>query len=108
MKMHVMGCKRIAGVAKATGNEFDMHALIVRVPLESGSFGKVRIDGAGFETAEVELDPSGLAAFKALQGQYPLDLELVTEQKFHRGEFKTFVTGHTHKGGVAAPVAKIG
>lgn len=105
MKMQVLGAKHVGGTSKA-GSEFDIHALIVRVPIESGSFGKVRIAGAGYETADVDLDPAALPQFLALQGRYPLELELLTEQKFHRGEFKTFVIGHTEQPHAAVrPVA---
>ena len=107
MQMHVLGCKRVKGVAKATGNDFDMHFIVVRVPIEKRQpteKSKLLVDGAGFETADVEMAPEALPAFLALQGRYPLDLELLTEQKFFMGEFKTFITGH----GQQSPLKKVG
>lgn len=105
MQMHILGVKRVKGVAKNSGNEFDMHMLVVRVPIErkeASEKSKLMIDGAGFEAADIELAPEALPAFKALEGRYPLDVELLTEQRFIMGQFKTQVIGHNHKAVKAA------
>jgi hypothetical protein len=107
MQMHVLGCKRVKGVAKASGNDFDMNMLIVRVPIETRKpteKSKLLVDGAGYETADVEMAPEALPAFLALQGKYPLDLELLMDQRFFMGQFKTFVVGH----GQQQPLKKVG
>lgn len=105
MQLNVLGVKRVKGVAKASGNDFDMYMLIVRVPIEKrepSEKSKLLVDGAGFESADIELAPEALPAFKALDGRYPLDLEILTEQRFHMGQFKTQVIGHNLKAVKAA------
>lgn len=100
MQMHVLGCKRVKGVAKESGNDFDMNMLIVRVPVESRQpteKSKLLVEGAGYETADIDMAPEALPAFLALQGRYPLDLELNIDQRFHMGRLKSFVVGHNQQ-----------
>lgn len=100
MKMNVLGVKRVKGIAKASGADFDMHMVVVRVPIEKRQAtekSKLMVDGAGFETAEIDLAPESLPAFLALEGRYPLDLDLSMDQRFHMGQLKTFCVAHDAK-----------
>jgi hypothetical protein len=90
MLFQVVGVKRIVGIAKASGNPFDMCRLYALVPIESGA-GKITVTGSGFEVGEMDLDPDAMPAFAAVT--LPARLELKTEQAFRMGEFRTVVTG---------------
>lgn len=92
MKLTVLGVKRIQGTSSKTGNPFDMCNLIALTPIAPFS-GKVTVQGFGFETMEVSLDPNGLAAFAAYQGKFPATLELETESQPFMGKLETVVTG---------------
>ncbi len=91
MRVRVCGVKRVEGKAKESGNPFDMCRVLVLVPVETVSSDKVRITGYGYELGEMELAPEALAEFSGLT--FPADVELRTEQKFFRGEFKTVCAG---------------
>ena len=98
MKTTVLGVKRIEGTAKVSGNPFDMCRLFCMVPIEQAS-GKTKVSGFGYELGEMELLPESLASFASVK--FPAQLDLMVEQKFMFGEFKSFVTGL-----LAAPVVK--
>jgi hypothetical protein len=95
MKFHLVGVKRIVGVAKASGAPFDMCRAYCLVPIEKAQ-GKTSVTGYGFELAELELDAAALPQFAAFS--LPADVELDVEQKFLFGEFRSIVVG------VSAPV----
>lgn len=89
-KMMVTGVKRMVGRSKE-GNDFDMCRAFVLVPVENGGSAKIQISGHGFEVGELELDPAGLPAFTGVK--FPCELDLVMDQKFTRGEFRTVCIG---------------
>lgn len=92
MKHLVAGVKRVFGEGK--NGHFDMANAVILVPIEPGKVGKagqVEIQGHGFEVVEMELDETALSAFQAVK--FPVELDLETDQRVYRGEFKTFVTG---------------
>lgn len=90
MKFNVIGVKRIEGVAKATGNAFDMCRVYCLVPIEQ-SQGKTKVTGYGAELAELELLPEALPLFAKVQ--FPSELELKVDQRFVFGEFRSVVVG---------------
>lgn len=90
MKLHVLGVKRIQGTSSKTGNEFDMCRLFAMVPIEPNG-GKTKIQGFGFELAEMELDPAALPKFNNLT--FPCTLELLTDSRPFMGKLETVVVG---------------
>jgi len=90
MQFQVVGVKRIEGVAKASGNPFDMCRLYALVPIEV-SEGKTKVTGYGMEVGEMDLAVEAMADFAKVT--LPCKLELRTEQSFRMGEFRTVVTG---------------
>lgn len=98
MKLNVLGVKRISGTSKS-GNEFDMCHLYGIVPLQTGGGKSVKVEGYGYEVAELPLDPSALPAFASVK--MPAMLELETDTRPYMGKLETFVTGI-----VADPIKK--
>lgn len=90
MKFNVVGVKRIVGTAKASGAAFDMCRAYCLVPVEL-SQGKTQVSGYGSEVAELELVPEAMPQFAGLT--FPALLDLVVEQKFLFGEFRSVVVG---------------
>ena len=99
MKMHVIGVKRVSGLSKA-GNDFDMCSVLCLVPIETGSHGKVAIEGYGSELAEIGCESKAVSQFSKLK--LPAEVDLLTEQRFFRGKFETVVVG------VANPLSAVG
>ena len=91
MKIQVLGVKRMSGQAKASGNQFEMASLLAIVPIENVSTAKFSIEGYGYETGEMLLDPECLEQFKAFK--YPCALELDMELVNYRGKISQVVTG---------------
>lgn len=94
-KYLVAGVKRIYGESKA-GNDFDMCAVKLLLPIEGGHRQKITIEGVGNEEVEMPCAPEAVAAFLPYRDQLakgPVELELLTEQRRERGEFRTVVTG---------------
>lgn len=90
MKLNVLGVKRISGIAK-NGNEFDMCNLLGIVPVQVGGGKTVRIEGYGFEVAELPLEQAALHLFSALK--FPCVLDLETDSRPYMGKLETFVVG---------------
>jgi len=93
MKLQVIGVKRVAGTAKATGAPFDMCTLYAITPIENVNNGKLTVQGGGFELTEIALDPEALPSFQSLK--FPCALELSTDIRPYRGEFQAVVVGFT-------------
>ena len=106
MRVRVCGVKRVEGVAKGSGNAFDMCRVLMLVPVENQSNGKLKISGFGSEAAEMELAPEALQQFSGLS--FPCEVDLHTEQKFFRGKFETICGGIVSAGLASKPVARAG
>jgi len=95
MKLTYLGVKRIQGYKKSDGEPFDMCTLFVSVPIQKGVFGKTdrktHITGHGCEPAEMQCDAACVSQFETLPSG--VDVELLTEQRFFMGEFKTMIVG---------------
>lgn len=91
MQATVVGVKRVKGIAKNSGNPFDMSRLLLLSPIESVAQEKFQVAGAGFEVSEVPLDVSALPLFMGVA--YPAKLDLIVEPRPFRGGFETVVTG---------------
>lgn len=91
MKMTIIGVKRITGIAKASGNPFDMCHVIGLVPIEVRAGGKLSLDGAGSETMEIPLDISALSEFKQLK--YPAVVDMSVEPRPRNGKVESVVVG---------------
>lgn len=92
MKILVAGAQRIKGTSKA-GNAFDMCTITTLVPVESVNNPKVSIQGHGFKTMEMNLDPACLADFAAMKG--PSFFDVTLEPRPHMGKYETTVVAVT-------------
>lgn len=91
MKLNVLGVKRISGNSAKTGNDFDMCNVFGIVPLQIGGGKSVKVEGYGYEVAELPLDPAALPLFASVK--FPAVLELETDSRPYMGKLETFVTG---------------
>lgn len=91
MKLNVLGVKRISGQSSKTGNDFDMCNVFGIVPLQTGGGKSVKVEGYGYEVAELPLDPAALALFASVK--FPQILDLETDSRPYMGKLETFVTG---------------
>ena len=91
MKLNVLGVKRISGVSAKSGNDFDMCNLLGIVPVQIGGGKSVRVEGYGYEVAELPLEAAALALFAGIK--FPCILELETDSRPYMGKLETFVTG---------------
>lgn len=93
MKTQVLGVKRMNGIAKESGNPFDMASIFVVVPIETSSNSKITIQGYGYEVGEMALEPESLKQFENFK--FPCTLELTLEPVLYRGKISQIVTGTT-------------
>ncbi len=93
MKTQVLGVKRMNGIAKESGNPFDMASIFVVVPIETSSNAKITIQGYGYEVGEMALEPEALKQFESFK--FPCSLELTLEPVLYRGKISQIVTGTT-------------
>lgn len=91
MKLNILGVKRIYGTSSKSGNEFDMCNVFGIVPLQTGGGKSTKVEGYGFEVAELPLDPAALPLFRDIK--YPAMLELETDSRPYMGKLETFVIG---------------
>ena len=101
-KMHVRGVKRVHGVS-AKG-PYDFAELFLESAIEVGKFGPATIEGGGKEPVSMEIDPAAVKQFENVV--LPADLEINTESKAVRGEWKTVCVGVIVP--AAQPVRKAG
>jgi hypothetical protein len=91
MKAMMIGVVRRRGKAKESGNDYDMCNATLLTPVEPMNNGKMVVEGAGFDTMEMPVEPSALANFLTLK--FPASVELVTEARPRRGKVETVIVG---------------
>lgn len=91
MKAQVLGVKRMSGIAKESGNEFDMASLTIILPIEEVNTKKIRVSGFGYEVAEMVLEPEAVQKFAGFK--FPCALDLEVELVNYRGKATQIVTG---------------
>ena len=92
MKAMLIGVVRRRGKAKASGNDYDMCNATILTPVEVRNSASMVVEGAGFETMEMPVDPVALPQFLQLP-KYPVQVELVTEARPRMGKVETVITG---------------
>ena len=90
MKILVAGVQRIAGIAKASQQPFDICNLLALSPIEIVN-GKTQINGAGLKQMEIPLDPTALPQFMGLK--YPCALDIEIEPRPRMGKLEATVVG---------------
>ena len=94
MKIQVLGVKRLAGIAKESGNPFEMCTLLAVVPIEQVSGKNFSVQGYGYEVGEMDVDPDALKQFE--NHKYPCVMDLTTETVMGRNnKLSQIVTGTT-------------
>lgn len=103
MKLQVLGVKRMKGIAKATGNEYDMCSLFALAPVETVRNANMQISGFGYEAAEMRLDPQIIDRFEKMR--FPVMLTLETDARAYMGKIESVVVGFTQESNVKAAVS---
>lgn len=93
MKTQVLGVKRMSGIGRDSGNEYDMASLFVIVPIENVNRDNLKIVGYGYETGELQIQPEAIKQFENFK--YPCPLELTLEPILYKGKISQIVTGTT-------------
>ncbi len=91
MRAIVIGVKRMSGIGKESGNSYDMARLICIAPIDAVNNASLRIEGFGFEPAEIELAPEAIGQFAGIK--FPAELELKEEARARRGQFVMYIVG---------------
>lgn len=91
MKALVIGVKRVAGIAKATGNPFDMTRVVIGSPVAPVNNDRMTVEGFGYEVNEIPMDVTAMGAFRSLR--FPCVVDLETDSRPYRGKLELIVTG---------------
>ncbi|MBS1156614.1 MAG: hypothetical protein H6R07_2538 [Proteobacteria bacterium] len=93
MKALVAGVSRMKGIAKKSGNPYDManvNTLTASQSAKTESFTKI---GYGFEISQIQCTNDAVEQFAAFQGRFPLELELITDMTQFAGRLVPIVVG---------------
>lgn len=86
MKKLVLGVFNRNGVAKKSGNKYDMSRIAVADPIEPISKEGMAFSGHGFQGGEIELRKEALQKFMGVKFPCVLDLEFEIEPRNGRAE----------------------
>jgi hypothetical protein len=98
MKVTVLGAYHASGTAKKTGAEYDMSRLIVVKPVEEIANSNRILRGVGFETMEMELDPTVIDGMRGMSFPQKCELEIGHKTDSYRG-LQAYVIGVEVEGG---------
>lgn len=78
MRVTVIGVKRMSGVGKESGRNFDFAQVEILRTLEPASTPNFQLHGYGYETNKLDLAPECLDKFRELRFPCQLDLSVDT------------------------------
>lgn len=99
MKVNVLGVKRIHGTSGKTGNAYDICNVLCIVPIELTDSKNMKLEGYGFDSVELALDPKAIPLFSDVK--FPSVLDLETDSRSFMGKLETFVIGINGKSAVS-------
>lgn len=91
MKVIAIGVKRMRGIGKDSGREYDFAQVEVLTPLKNTSSDKFTLTGLGYETSKLDMRIEALAAFNDVK--FPANVDLLVEHEASRNGMKAIVTG---------------
>lgn len=91
MRVQAIGVKRLTGIGKESGKEFDFSRLTILRPIEVTASEKFTVQGYGFETIDIDLENEALAQFAGMK--FPAMLDLVVDCKPGRRGLQSVITG---------------
>lgn len=99
MKATIIGVTRIEGISNKSGvlRPYDMPRILALQQIEISSKSDEKVGtrysktGFGFETMEIDLEPSGMQDFAGLK--YPAQVDLIIGQKMLYGRLASVCTG---------------
>jgi len=100
MRVHAIGVKRLSGVGKETGRQYDFAQLEILRPMEPVAKKDFRLMGYGFETSKLDLAPDCLEKFRDVR--FPAQLDLAVETVPGRNGLRSVVVGFRNPADVKA------
>lgn len=98
MRVQAIGVKRIRGVGKESGREFDFTQLTILKPIDNASKELFSLQGYGYETSDIDVENEALNQFAHVQ--FPATLDLVVDTQPGRKGLRSVVVG------IKAPAVK--
>jgi len=89
MRVKAIGVKRMGGIGKESGRPFDFSQLAILKPLEAVATEKFRLQGYGFEVAEIDVDNDSLHKFAGFP--FPCDLDLTVDTQPGRSGLRSVI-----------------
>lgn len=91
MRAIVIGVKRMSGVGKESGKNFDFAQVEILRPMEVTASPKFTLVGFGYETSKIDLAVEALDRFRDVR--FPSTLELTVDTVPGRQGLRSVVTG---------------
>ncbi len=91
MKASCIGISRQHGISKKTGKPYDMARVMTLQPIEVIATQDFSRDGYGYQSVEIDVEPSALSKFAGVK--FPCELDLATTDRIFMGRIQTVVTG---------------
>ena len=91
MRATVIGVKRMSGIGKESGKNFDFAQVEILRPMEVSSTPKFTLVGYGYETSRIDLSLESLDRFRDVR--FPATLELIVDTVPGRQGLRSVVTG---------------
>lgn len=94
MRVRAIGCYGMRGTGK-TGNAYDMAKLVILAPVEIVNTPKMQKSGYGYQTNELDLEPSALSKLNFNFPPEGIELDLVVGAEVRYGKLQSIITGAT-------------
>lgn len=91
MRVQAIGVKRMRGVGKESGREFDFTQLTILKAIENASKERFSLQGYGYETSEIDVENEALPQFAGVQ--FPATLDLIVDTKPGRKGLRSIIVG---------------
>lgn len=91
MRVQAIGVKRLSGVGKETGRQYDFAQLEILRPMEPVAKKDFRLMGYGWETSKLDLAPDCLEKFRDVR--FPATLDLSVDTVPGRNGLRSIVVG---------------
>lgn len=91
MRVHAIGVKRLSGIGKESGRQYDFAQLEILRPMEPVAKKEFRLMGYGFETSKLDCAPDCLDKFRDFR--FPCVLDLAVETIPGRNGLRSVVVG---------------
>lgn len=91
MRVQAIGVKRLSGIGKESGRQYDFAQLEILRPMEPVAKKEFKLMGYGYETSKLDLAPDCLEKFRDFR--FPCTLDLAVETVPGRNGLRSVVVG---------------